>query len=65
MLDPFQSAHGSYISNYLKTGRSKILGTLREMIGLRSDGIDFKTVGVEALRRLFATLHFENAMKSE
>jgi hypothetical protein len=41
MLDPFQSAHGSYISNYLKTGRSKILGTLREMIGLRSDGIHF------------------------
>lgn len=41
MPEPFSSKHHLYIKNYLKTGKSHIMGTLREVSGLRKDGSEF------------------------
>lgn len=41
MPEPFFSAHQTYVSNYLLTGRAKILGIGREVIGRKKDGSTF------------------------
>ena len=41
MPEPYSSRHDRYISNYLKTGRTKVIGIGREVTGLRSDGAQF------------------------
>jgi hypothetical protein len=41
MPEPDQSGHDGYVSNYLDTGRPKIMGTGRELMGQRRDGSAF------------------------
>ena len=63
MPSPYREEHDTYLSRYLATGRAKIIGSGREVQGLRKDGTTFPLhlsiaeIALEGERKFTGILH--------
>ncbi|QPJ64834.1 MAG: PAS domain S-box protein [Candidatus Nitrohelix vancouverensis] len=58
MPEPDRSKHDQYIKNYLETGKARIIGIGREVLGLRKDGRTFHMELAIALINIESQPHF-------
>jgi PAS domain S-box-containing protein len=63
MPEPYRHQHDSYISNYLQTGRAKIIGIGREVSGRRRDGSVFPMELAISVFRLGGERHFTGIVR--
>lgn len=63
MPNPYSREHDDYLRNYLKTGKQKVIGIGREVVGLRKDGSTFpmhlsvSEVEINGQRRFTGLIH--------
>jgi PAS domain S-box-containing protein len=63
MPSPYRDEHDTYLARYLATGRAKIIGSGREVTGLRKDGTTFPLhlsvgeIAVQGERKFTGILH--------
>lgn len=70
MPEPYKSGHDGYVQNYMSTGKAKIIGIGREVVGQKKDGATFpmllavSTVVIEGHRIFTGIVHDISERKS-
>jgi PAS domain S-box-containing protein len=70
MPEPYRGEHDSYLESYRRTGRRRIIGVGREVVGLRKDGTTFpmdlavSELSLGGRRKFTGLLHDQTARKT-